>query len=169
MTGRIRLTEEQLDAFARNAGAPEIASAASRPKRTRKPSAAAADAVAAQISRSQKGQHWTKRGTGKRKARGVMNATEKAYAQLLQVRLLAGEIEWWAYEAWTFVLGPACRYTPDFAVMLADGSLECHEVKGFMSDAARVKTRTFVELFPLPLFIVKKVSKAKGSWQIKPV
>lgn len=61
---------------------------------------------------------------------GQMNATEARYAQHLELRRLGGEILSVRFEAVTFKLGPDCRYTPDFELVRADGTIELHDVKG---------------------------------------
>jgi hypothetical protein len=55
---------------------------------------------------------------------------ERDYAINLSMRQAAGEIRWWAYEKFTIKLADDSRYTPDFAIQLADGRFEFHEVKG---------------------------------------
>ena len=74
---------------------------------------------------------------GRRRVEG-MNGLEQEYAGLLELRRHAGEISWWAFEAMTFRLADDTRYTPDFAVMLADGQMEIHETKGHWEDDAKV-------------------------------
>lgn len=98
---------------------------------------------------------------------GAMNKTEARYAEQLRLRQLAGEIEWFAYEAWTFKLATDTRYTPDFVVMLAGGALECHEVKGFWRDDAKVKIKIAAEKFPLQFLAVREVAKKHGGgWEV---
>lgn len=90
------------------------------------------------------------------KAAKPMNRTEAAYELVLRAREQAGEIAWYAFEGITLKLAPDCRYTPDFAVMLAGGEIELHEVKGFMRDDAAVKLKLAAELFPFPIVVVRK-------------
>lgn len=77
-----------------------------------------------------------------------MNQTEARYAQLLDLRQKAGEVLWWRFEGVTLKLADDTRYTPDFVVMLADGSMECHETKGFWRDDALVKIKVAAATFP---------------------
>lgn len=79
---------------------------------------------------------------------GTMNKTEKAYADELRTLQAAGAVLWWAFEPVKLQLADRTYYTPDFLVMLADHSLECHEVKGFWEDDARVKIKVAARLFP---------------------
>ncbi len=77
-----------------------------------------------------------------------MNGTERRYAQLLDLRQKAGEVIWWKYEGMTLKLADDTRYTPDFALMLRSGAIECHEIKGFLRDDALVKIKVAAAQFP---------------------
>lgn len=90
-----------------------------------------------------------------------MNKTEARYAAILEARKIAGEIREWHFEAVTLRLGDDCRYTPDFLVVLADGTLEFHETKGFWRDDAKVKVRVAASLFPFRFIAMRLV---KGTW-----
>ncbi len=93
---------------------------------------------------------------------GELNKTEAAYEAQLKLRLHAGEIVWYRFEGLRFQLAAATAYTPDFAVMLADGALECHEVKGKWEDDARVKIKVAAEMYPVRFVAVKKT---KEGWE----
>lgn len=96
-----------------------------------------------------------------------MNKTEQDYAAILTIRKGAGEVLWFIYEAITLQLAPGVRYTPDFAVMLADGTFEMHEVKGHWSDVAKVKIKTAAELFPIRFVAYRKIAKKDGGgWEL---
>ncbi len=104
---------------------------------------------------------------GRRKP-GVMNKTEAAYAAHLESQRIAGIVEWYAFEAITFKLAADTRYTPDFLVMLADGRLQCHEVKGFWRDDAKVKIKVAAEKFPLEFIAVRmKAKRDGGGWEVE--
>ena len=60
---------------------------------------------------------------GKRHVPGVMNVTESRYAEVLQLKKLSGEVLEWLFEAQTFKLADDCRFTPDFMVLYADGTI----------------------------------------------
>lgn len=92
---------------------------------------------------------------------GTLNKTEQAYADTLRLRQLGGEIAWYKYEAMKLKLAHNTTYTPDFAVMLASGELEMHEVKGFWRDDARVKIKVAAALFP---FRFVAVTRSKNQW-----
>ena len=85
---------------------------------------------------------------------GAMNKTEVAYARLLETRKSAGEVAWYKFEGLKFRLADNTFYTPDFAVMLSDGSMELHEVKGFWQDDAKVKIKIASDLYPFQFVAV---------------
>lgn len=87
------------------------------------------------------------------------NSTEADYAQLLELRRRAGELVWWAYEGIKFRLADGAWYTVDFVVMLPDGTIQCHEVKGFWREAAKVRIRVASSVFPFEFLAVKKTKK----------
>jgi hypothetical protein len=82
-----------------------------------------------------------------------MNKLEAAYALGLEAQKRAGRIQGYWYEGITLKLGPDCRYTPDFLVILEDGEVQLHEVKGHMRDDAAVKLRVCVERYPFRIFL----------------
>jgi hypothetical protein len=69
---------------------------------------------------------------------------------------------WFEYEAVKLRLADKTFYSPDFAVMVANGELEMHEVKGFWEDDARVKIKCAAEKFP---FRFRAFTKSKGAWK----
>nr|WP_230963588.1 DUF1064 domain-containing protein [Burkholderia territorii] len=99
---------------------------------------------------------------------GEMNQTEKRYAEHLEGLKQAGEIAWYRFEGIKFRLADNTFYTPDFAVMLADGRLEAHEVKGHWQDDARVKIKVAADQYPIRFIAVTaKTKKAGGGWQME--
>lgn len=99
---------------------------------------------------------------------GQMNRTEAAYATTLEAARNAHEIVWYAFEGVTLKLADGCRYTPDFAVLRADGIMEMHEVKGYWTDDARVKVKVAAEKFPFVFQAVyKQAKKDGGGWRIE--
>lgn len=95
---------------------------------------------------------------------GQMNKTEEAYAQHLEMEKSAGKILWYKFEGLKFRLADNTFYTPDFAVMSADGQLEAHEVKGFMMDDANVKIKVAASMYPIKFILVIKKGK---QWDFK--
>lgn len=99
---------------------------------------------------------------------GERNKTEKAYEDMLETMLYAGEILWYKFEGITLKLADNTRYTPDFFVMNSNGILECHEVKGFWRDDAKVKIKVAAENFPFKFIAAKqKAKKNGGGWNIE--
>jgi hypothetical protein len=99
---------------------------------------------------------------------GAMNKTEAAYAATLDQRRAAGEVAWFKFEGLKFRLADNTFYTPDFAVMLSDGILEVHEVKGHWEDDARAKIKIAADLYPLRFIAVQPLpKKAGGGWKVE--
>lgn len=94
---------------------------------------------------------------------GEMNKTEAAYAGVLEKRKRAGEIQWYAFEIVTIKLADDTRYTPDFCVLLANGELEFHEVKGYWQDDSKVKIKVAAAMFPARFWAVFKQTKKDGG------
>jgi hypothetical protein len=94
---------------------------------------------------------------------GQMNKTEAEYGKLLELRKQAGEVLWYLFEGVKLRLADNTFYSPDFTVMLADGTMEIHEVKGHWEDDARVKIKVAAERFPFRFIAVKKRPKKDGG------
>ncbi|PTQ70367.1 uncharacterized protein DUF1064 [Pseudomonas sp. GV071] len=95
---------------------------------------------------------------------GEMNKTEQAYDLVLKMRQMAGEILWYRFEGVKLRLAKNTFYTADFFVMAASGVLEVHEVKGFWTDDARVKTKVAAAEYP---FRFLGVTKSKSGWHFE--
>jgi hypothetical protein len=95
---------------------------------------------------------------------GAMNKTEAAYERDLRDAVTLGDVAWYRFEGLKLRLADKTFYTPDFAVMLANGQMECHEVKGFWHDDARVKIKVAAEQYPFRFIAVKPLPKG-GGWQ----
>lgn len=99
---------------------------------------------------------------------GQMNRTEAAYATTLEAAKNAQEIVWYAFEGVTLKLADGCRYTPDFAVLRADGLMEMHEVKGYWTEDARAKIKVAADKFPFRFVAVyKQAKKDGGGWRFE--
>jgi len=99
---------------------------------------------------------------------GAMNKTEQAYAATLELRRRTGEVAWFKFEGLKFRLADNTFYTPDFAVMLASGALEAHEVKGHWVDDARAKIKIAADMYPLRFIAVQaRPKKDGGGWKIE--
>lgn len=93
-----------------------------------------------------------------------MNNTEMAYANRLKLLHRADEVAWYRFEGLKLRLADNTFYTPDFAVMLTNGQMECHEVKGFWQEDARVKIKVAAEQYPF-LFKAVKAVKRRGEYE----
>ncbi|WP_241772757.1 DUF1064 domain-containing protein [Stenotrophomonas pictorum] len=121
-------------------------------------------AEAAVMRRSKSGGHLA---LGRLKA-GQMNRTEAAYADRLRALEHAGEIQWHRFEGIKLRLADSTFYTPDFAVMAADGVMEMHEVKGFWQDDARAKIKIAAAQYPFRFIAVRvKAKKEGGGWDVE--
>lgn len=99
---------------------------------------------------------------------GAMNKTEQAYADRLNLLQHAGEVAWFKFEGVKLRLADNTFYSPDFAVMLANGVIEMHEVKGFWQDDARAKIKIAADIYPFRFIAVKvKTKKEGGGWAVE--
>lgn len=96
----------------------------------------------------------------------AMNKTESEWASMLEVRKRAGEVAWYQYECIKVRLADKTWYEPDFLVVLGNGELELHEVKGaFVMDDARVKFKVCAEHFPARLVWAQRMKG--GAWKVE--
>jgi hypothetical protein len=99
---------------------------------------------------------------------GTMNKTEVAYDGFLRTLAACGDVAWWKFEGIKLRLAGNTFYSPDFLVMRSNGALECHEVKGFWTDDARVKIKVAADLYPMQFIAVQALPKAKGGgWKVE--
>jgi hypothetical protein len=91
---------------------------------------------------------------------GSMNKTEAAYSQHLEALKQAGMIARWDFEPEKLRLADRTFFTPDFRVILADGTIQFHEVKGHWEDDARVKIKVAAEMHPYEFLAVQKKGAA---------
>jgi hypothetical protein len=105
--------------------------------------------------------------------KGTMNSTEAKYAAYLDQLKLTGDVLWWKFEPIKLLLAPLTTLTPDFMVMLADGALEMHDVKGakaIYTDDAKVKMKIAAQQYPFVFRVVFPVSKGEGGgWNIEAI
>lgn len=108
----------------------------------------------------------SKAGKGRRprSRTGEMNSLESRYQAQLEADRLAGLVLWYAFEAVEFRLADRTKYKVDFLVMLADFTIEIHEVKGHWEDDARVKIKVAAEQFP---FRFKAITRGRGGWKVE--
>ena len=102
---------------------------------------------------------------------GERNKTEAAYEAFLEALRMTGSVAWFKFEGVKLRLADNTFYTPDFAVMLANGQMEMHEVKGaraIFADDAKVKVKVAAELYPFPFVVAFPVPKSRGGgWEIE--
>lgn len=112
------------------------------------------------------------RGRTVRRKSGEMNKTEERYRNdVLEPLVRAGKISVVDYERITFKLADDTRYTPDFFVLMPDGTIEFREIKGFMEDDAWVKLKVAAEQHPWFKFVLVRARAKKdgGGWVEKEV
>jgi hypothetical protein len=77
---------------------------------------------------------------------------EYVYACALEKRKKLKIIKDWKHEPRTFffteIKHGTTRYTPDFMVEHLDGSIEWHEVKGYMDAKSKTKLRRMAKYYP---------------------
>ena len=108
---------------------------------------------------------------------GVRNKIEVAYAEHLDVLVMAGEVTAYVFEGVRLVIGlKRCTYMPDFMVILPAGYIEFHEVKARWStgnpgwrEDARVKIKAAAKQFPWFAFkaVTRQAKKLGGGWDIE--
>jgi hypothetical protein len=97
---------------------------------------------------------------------GQMNKSEAAYEGHLKIQLQAGFLKWYKFEGIKLRLADNTFYTPDFVVMNMDGEIECHEVKGFWQDDAKVKIKVAADMYPFRFIALRAKSKKNGGgWE----
>lgn len=90
---------------------------------------------------------------------GTLNKTEQKYQEVLKLRQIAGEVVWFEFEPMNLRLADKCFYKVDFLVMLADGCLEVHEIKGKWEDDALVKIKVAANKFPFRFIAMQYINK----------
>jgi len=99
---------------------------------------------------------------------GAQNKTELAYEEFLKRLVQAGQVAWFKFEGVKLRLADNTFYTPDYAVMLTNGQMEMHEVKGFWQDDARAKIKIAAAMFPFRFVAVTvKAKKDGGGWNVE--
>ena len=97
-----------------------------------------------------------------------MNGTERLYAEILDLRIRAGEIKEWAFEVEGLKLADKTFYYPDFRVIMANDTIEFHEVKGgFIQEDGWLKLKIAAQIHPYKFFLCQL--KKREGWSIKEV
>lgn len=113
----------------------------------------------------------------KRHIRGEKNGLEAKYeAEVLIPQRDRGEVVAWHFEAVTLdVIVPneakPARLTPDYLVLMADGTIEMRDVKGFCEEDAKLKVKAASERYPwMRWYLVTKVAKKNGGgWKTEEI
>ena len=110
-------------------------------------------------------------------APGKMNKTEARYADHLKLRVAAGEVIRFYFEAIKLRIAERCFYTPDFLVLggsaVAWDGFEFHEVKGrkgesyYAQEDAVVKIKAAAALFPYWTFRIVWPAPGSSGWREK--
>lgn len=102
---------------------------------------------------------------GRMKA-GQRNKTEQAYENYLTLLYKMEKIAWFRFEGIRFRLADSLTYTPDFMIMLPNGLIEAHEIKGskaiFMDDS-KAKIKMAAKDYPFTFKVVFPVKG--GGWE----
>lgn len=94
---------------------------------------------------------------------------EANYARYLNLLLANKKIQKWEYEVDTFEFKTIKKgvrfYTPDFKIILLDGSIQYHEVKGWMDSKSITRAKRMKKYFPgiLVHIIDKSWFRANGA------
>lgn len=99
---------------------------------------------------------------------GERNKLEAAYEAHLETLRLCGVVRWFRFEGLKLRLADNAFFTPDFAVMMDSGQIECHEVKGHWLDDARLKIKLAADQYPFRfLGITARPKKLGGGWNVE--
>jgi hypothetical protein len=98
----------------------------------------------------------TRRGNGgRREDLGGLyfrSSWEANWARYLNWLVSIGDVREWSYESETYTFHAIKRgsrhYTPDFVVTNKDGSVERHEVKGYMDQRSETKLKRMAKYYP---------------------
>lgn len=84
--------------------------------------------------------------------RYMRSSWEANYARYLEWLISIGEIDAWEYEPDIFEFAEIKRgvrsFTPDFKVYNLDGTIEYHEIKGWMDNKSQTKIRRMKQFYP---------------------
>lgn len=99
---------------------------------------------------------------------------EANYARWLEYLRSQGNLEKWEHEPETFwfdgIRRGVCSYLPDFKVTRAGGSVEYHEVKGWMDPRSKTKIKRMAKYHPqVKLLVVDKKQYARLKRDVGPL
>lgn len=95
-----------------------------------------------------------------------MNGWERQYLDQLKAR---PDVQEARFEAVRVRLADGAWYKSDFFVVLVDGRMELHEVKGLWRTAARVRIKVAARLYPWFRFVAvrKRRKRDGGGWTVE--
>lgn len=96
-----------------------------------------------------------------------MNGLEARYAGRLEAMKRGGKLVCWKFEEIKLRMADGTFYTPDFFIMLPDGSVGFHETKGFWRDDARAKIKIAAELYPMFFFVAVQWEAKEKEWKFE--
>ena len=91
------------------------------------------------------------------------NKWEREYASYLDQLKHLHQINWWAYEPWTFRLADNTHIKPDFVIAYPD-CIEIHDTKGFKRPQWWAKFKILKDI--CPIFKYATVKKISGEWVV---
>lgn len=99
---------------------------------------------------------------------------EANWARYLNCLLAAGQVSGWEFESETFEFAGIRRgarfYTPDFKVTNADGTVEYHEIKGWMDQRSQTKLRRMAKYHPsVRVLVIEKAAYTEVCRKIGPL
>lgn len=93
-----------------------------------------------------------------------MNSLEARYAdEILEKGVADGTVSGWLFESIRLRLSQKTFYTPDFMVLMSDGTVSFREVKGFLREDASVKFKWAREAYPF--FDFQMLGRKGGKWK----
>ena len=90
------------------------------------------------------------------------NKWELAYRDFLDLQKKAGVIRHYEFNRIQFWIGPSLWYKPDFFVIMPNGSIEIHEVKGLERRAGINKFKSAAGMYRWATW--RMVTKKNGVW-----
>jgi hypothetical protein len=96
---------------------------------------------------------------------GKMNGMEEQYGYNLERRKQIGEVLEYRFEPLKIRLADNTYYTIDFMLIMADMTIELHEVKGFWEDDARVKFKCAAEALPYFKFVAVTIDRKTKAYK----
>jgi hypothetical protein len=117
---------------------------------------------------------------GLERKRGKKNKSEQAYEHYLALEKATGRVLDWWFEPMSLRLsecdaGQPLRYSPDFLVLAADGTVYLDDVKAplrrgqkFDDPAAVIRIKAAADRYPLFLFRIVRPIRG-GAWDVQEV